>query len=82
MSSLRGVGIDFQSDVEYPNIVDDTTTVFDEGTVCNIHTPSSVFPGTRRAVLINVGFVRLPPAKTGGATIRRGPWDKPVGDDY
>ena len=74
-------GIDFRSDVE-PNIVDDTETLFGEGTVRNIHTPSSVFSDTRRAVLINVGLIDSPPAKTGGTPIRRGTCDKPVGDDY
>ena len=63
-----------------PTLVDDTETVFDEGTVRNIHAHSSVFffSGTRRAVLINAGLVDSPPANTGGATIRRGPCDKPV----
>lgn len=82
MSSLRGVGIDFRSNVEHSNIVNDTETIFDEGTVRNIHTPSSVFSGTRRAVLINVGLIDSPPANTGGASIRRGPCDKPVSDGY
>jgi hypothetical protein len=36
------------------------------------------FSGTRRTVLINAGLVDSPPAKTGGATIRRGPCNKPV----